>query len=309
MSRPGLRAWRRAIQLLLVTAMSLAPFANARDIHWLTGNYFALDLLGLPLGDPLAALQVFFASGGIGGQALFGAGLALLLAFGLGPVFCAYACPFGLLSELVHGLGRKQPYRAHGGKGRTGFTVKAGLAGFGLVAVGLVGLPPLLNHLSMPGWYSRILQQAALGDFLVPALAVPAVLAIEACLGRRLWCRYLCPQSVLLLLAGRLGPRSLRVRFDQRRCTCAKGDRPCRLACSLDLDPRRPKEARLACNNCGDCVAACRTRGQALGLGFGMQPKKRSRQGRTAHASMASPAASDQPGTSPPETAPCRELP
>ncbi|KAF4531304.1 hypothetical protein B566_EDAN019407 [Ephemera danica] len=56
----------------------------------------------LPLADPLAVAQVAVATGGFTQDMLLGAGLVLLLAAFCGPVFCSWACPFGLLSELLY---------------------------------------------------------------------------------------------------------------------------------------------------------------------------------------------------------------
>ncbi|MDR3357835.1 MAG: 4Fe-4S binding protein [Desulfovibrio sp.] len=37
-----------------------------------------------------------------------GAGLALLLALLMGPVFCSWLCPYGFFSELAHAPGAKR---------------------------------------------------------------------------------------------------------------------------------------------------------------------------------------------------------
>ena len=92
--------------------------------------------------------------------------------------------------------------------------------------------------------------------FAVPFLPVITVLAVELVTGERLWCRWGCPQSVLLALMARLtvAPRLRRTLY---RCTC-KGEHACRRACSLGLDPRNPRSASpLECTNCGACVLAC----------------------------------------------------
>ena len=145
------------------------------------------------------------------------------------------------------------------------------VAGTGLILVAVLAQPPLLNLLSLPGWWSRFFQHLALDGLLWPALVFVLALALEFALGRRVWCRFLCPQSVLLSLARRLSPVSLRVRFDRRRCVCAKGREGCLTACSLDLDPRLGQGVALACGNCGDCVTACKSRGRALSFGLGQQ--------------------------------------
>ncbi len=268
MTRPPLRAVRRAVQIGVALVMAALPLANARGVHWLSGNFLALDVLGLPLGDPLAVAQVAASARAVAAPAALGAGLALVLALALGPVFCAYACPYGLLSEWSHALSRRLGRARPGRFPRGGLALRVALAGIGLAVVGVCGLPPLLNLLSLPAAYSRLWQYAVSGFFWLPVLAVPALLLVEVLCGARLWCRFVCPQSVLLALVHRLAPPGLRVAFEARRCACGRDDRACLAACSLDLDPRR-KAAPAACTNCGDCVEACRQRGRALRFALG----------------------------------------
>jgi ferredoxin-type protein NapH len=279
MIRPSLFFWRRCLQIGLAVVMALVPFANARGLDWISGNYLALDVLGLPLGDPLAALQVLVSAKDIAGRAALGAILALVLALVLGPVFCAYACPYGLFSELLHGLARRIPRRKpqqSNTTGRDGFRSKAAVTGLLLAVVAIFGLPPLLNLLSMPAYYSRLWQHVVLGGLLLPLAVMPIVLLVEAVFGLRLWCRFVCPQSVLLHGLRRVSPWGLRLDFDPKRCTCGKGGSRCVAACSLGLDPRRGKNLALSCNNCGDCRAACQNMGQALCFRMGQSRKKSS---------------------------------
>lgn len=272
MIRPTLFFWRRCLQIGLAAGMAVIPWANARGLDWISGNYLALDVLGLPLADPLAVLQVLVSAGDVAARAALGAGLALALAVILGPVFCAYACPYGLLSELVHGLDRRASRdagRPTDATGRRGFRCKAALTGLGLAVVAGFGLPPLLNLLSMPAYYSRLWQHAALGGFLWPLAVMPLALLVEWASGARLWCRFVCPQSVLLGLMRRINPWALRLDFTPGRCTCRAGESRCVGACSLGLDPRRVRKLALACTNCGDCRTACRSLGRALGFRLG----------------------------------------
>ena len=117
----------------------------------------------------------------------------------------------------------------------------------GAVQIGLSGI--------IPGW--RLIAGALV------------VLAVELVTGERLWCRWVCPQSVLLALMARL-PVAPRLRRTLSRCTC-KGEPACRRACSLGLDPRNPRSASpLECTNCGACVLACsRVHGGPAALALG----------------------------------------
>lgn len=272
--KPPLLFWRRLCQGIIILGFAVVPLLNVRQITLISGNFLALDFFGLDFTDPLAFLQTL-AGGQPGASSAVGAVLVLCVAALLGRVFCAWMCPYGLASEFVCSMSGKQraqkkaaaTARTHDGVLRP-FTLRAGVAALGLFIVLLFVSEPWLNQLSMPGWYTRALQHAAFfGLPLYGALLFPALLLLEAFFGSRFWCRYLCPQSVLLSLCAALPLPGLRLRYARKQCSCAAKDRPCLTACSLALNPREITLAqRLNCTNCGDCVDACRSRGRALRL-------------------------------------------
>lgn len=257
--------WRRLTQVAVLLFLVAVPVLNHYRVHVFHGNLLAFNFAGIPFTDPLAALQVLAGHFSHTDMMLMGAGLVLLLALVMGRVFCGWLCPFGLLSELAHPKGQGKAARFFP------FWSRALLVLAGLAAVVVAAPGPVLNQLSMPGWISRALQHAVLyREFLPGVLAAAVLLLLEAAGKTRLWCRWLCPQSVLLSLASVVLPRSLQVGFSPGRCTCKASDRPCLPACSLGLNPRKPGlRQRLECTNCGDCADACRRRGGALALGFG----------------------------------------
>ena len=257
--------WRRFIQICVLVFLVVVPVLNIYRIHVFHGNLLAFNLAGVPFADPLAALQVFVAGSGHSQTMLLGAGLVLLLALVMGTVFCSWICPFGLLSELAHKKGGVTQSRIFP------FWIKTGFLVLGLVVGLLFSLGPILNQFSMPGWISRALQHALLyREFLFGVFLAAAVLAVELLMRRRFWCRYVCPQSVLLSLFSVILPQTLQVRYSRKKCICKASDRPCMAACSLNLNPRKPVlSQRVECTNCGDCVDACRERGRALSLGLG----------------------------------------
>ena len=266
--------WRRCCQALVALGFIVVPLLNARGITVISGNLLSLDVFGLSFVDPLAFLQTL-AGGRPAPKAVAGAALVLLTALLLGRVFCSWICPYGLASEWACAIRGKRPARVREESapkhdaGIRAFAVRAAVALFGLLAVLLFLPEPLLNQLSMPGWYTRALQHAALFGFppLYGVLIFLALLLAEAFTGRRFWCRCLCPQSVPLSLFAALSRTGLRLRFVRKQCACGGNDRPCLAACSLDLNPRDiTLVQRLNCTNCGDCADACRSRGKALRL-------------------------------------------
>ena len=262
-------AVRRAVQVLVVAGLCVLPWANGAGWLGVSGSFFALDFLGIPFADPVGAAQVAAMGFLPAGRLLGGALLSLAVALLLGRVFCSWVCPYGLFSELVYAL------RWRRGSGRLvvrqAFWGKVLLLVMGLVAALGAGFP-VLGVVSLPGEISVLPILAWQGDeawLLLAATAVPLVaLLLEFATGKRLWCRFVCPQSVLLGLAAKCLPAKapgLRIGWQADKCSC-KGKAPCQQACSLDLNPRRlGGPDRQDCTHCGDCVGTCAGYGKALG--------------------------------------------
>jgi ferredoxin-type protein NapH len=136
----------------------------------------------------------------------------------------------------------------------------------GIVFFLVFSTTPVLNQLSLPAWYTRFFQYLfGQGYVSLSILVLLALLCLEFFIRKRLWCRYVCPQSVLPALAKRLNKRRLRVVFDPDRCRCKGTKDPCAMACTLLLRPKSVGEmTEMECTNCGDCVVVCSKTGKAL---------------------------------------------
>jgi ferredoxin-type protein NapH len=258
---------RRPSQLAVILVFCLLPWANAQGWTRIYGSLFALNIYGLPFADPLSALQVLLLDGHFSVTLWTGAALVLLAACALGRVFCGWLCPCGLLSELVYALRRRLPPLLHDDAAvRHAFGCRLAVCLCGLAAAFFCGFP-VLQRFSMPGELSLSPLRASGGwEICVAALLAPgAALLAEGISGRRVWCRWLCPQSVCLSLAARCFPGAFGVKWTPGRCTCPRDDRPCRHACSLGLAARQHTgPPRSECIQCGQCVSACAERGAAL---------------------------------------------
>lgn len=281
--------WRRATQAFVALFFIALPFVNQYGLNFFYGNLLSFKAGTLPLADPLAVAQVGILAGSFTNDMLLGAGLVLALALLLGSVFCSWICPFGLLSELLYkhsvnkwgatlsgrfgesGESRRQSSRKQSSRWGYGFFFKLAVMLTGLLLCLLVLTVPFLNQFSMPGWFTRLWQAAALEEYdtIFSALALLGfILLLELIWQKRLWCRYLCPQSVMISLARLFTPRSLGIAFAPAKCVC-KGKKPCSQACSLNLEPRSNRLGqKLACTNCGQCVESCAQHGKALSFSF-----------------------------------------
>ncbi|MBQ9537613.1 MAG: 4Fe-4S binding protein [Desulfovibrionaceae bacterium] len=262
-----LKVVRRCIQILVCVGLTLLPWAQSLGLN-LGGSFFALQLGPIPFADPVAALTVLGTMQMPKTQILLGAGLALIIAVLMGRIFCGWICPYGFLSELIHG---SRPSQA--AKAPHSFFIKV------LLLIFLIGLwidfaLPLINVLSFPGELSLLpiltYTEVSCGVF-VGVICVPVIiLLLERICGQRLWCKYFCPQSVLLGVAASLLPKKswgLRIIWTPNKCSC-RDKAPCKAACSLDLNPKKLLSTRRDCSQCGDCVQACSKHGQALSYSF-----------------------------------------
>ncbi|MGL1862982.1 MAG: 4Fe-4S binding protein [Pseudodesulfovibrio sp.] len=268
-----LKIIRRAVQLSAIGFFFLVPWLNAHEFYGLTGNLLSFTFFGVPLADPLAALQTFSATGTIAAKLLLGSLISVGVASLLGAVFCSWICPYGLISELNQALNRRVREPKYK-KRASGFNGKLFIVGLILAAMALFGTSPILNQLSLPGWFTRAIQSWFLqGVIPIGAALVLVALAVDLLSGIRFWCRYCCPQSVILMLVQRFSSKRLRILFDKRCCTCAQDDSPCRNVCPLSLDPKGSQvDLEWECNNCGDCVCECTKHGGAITQRFAPKP-------------------------------------
>ncbi|MFI3270657.1 MAG: 4Fe-4S binding protein [Pseudomonadota bacterium] len=330
---------RPLVQFAIFGIMCALPWIHAYGwpsfMQGVTGTFYAMHLGPIPFADPLGAVQVLLAGEFAAWPLWLGGLLALALAFVFGRVFCAWVCPYGMLSEwlwTLRGIIIKKP--ASETVPRYSDVKRAWLWRLVLTVLGLAitgfGAIPVLNSISAPALISLVPSMAttttgaaisgagitasgvagsgltssgiaaagatsvtwAVGaaSIIMATLAFPILLLfIEAIIGRRFWCAYACPQSLLLMAASWVGAKlssklgakldwAIRVRWDTKACNCAVTARkngesfipataPCVQVCSLNLQPRHKDGPDFAqCIQCGDCVKACAKHGKALVL-------------------------------------------
>jgi len=274
MKKPTIKFYRRILQISVAAAFVIIPYLNHQlRINYICGNFLSVRIFGLTLADPLAVLQVSIQNWYVAPGILMAAGIALALALCLGTVFCSWICPYGLLSEWVHWLAQHTLPKDYGGlKIRiSAFRIRACIFIAGMLLTLLFAATPVMNQFSMPAWYSRIFQYLLVQKHIsVGAGVIAVILFIEFAFRNRLWCRYLCPQAVLLILAKLVSPCRLKVVYHKDQCLVADPVQgPCHKACSLSLNPKTLDQVlETECTNCGDCITACKNTDQALGFRF-----------------------------------------
>jgi ferredoxin-type protein NapH len=259
-SRQGWRRitrWRRACQASFALLFLLLPLAGTTAV---AGTLVALKLGDVDLVEPASALSAVLASRAAPWALVAGTLPLIGLAVLLGPVYCSWACPFGLASELLDpALGRRRrPWT--GGTTRTArLTALTALLGasvvLGLPLAALLAPPRLLTALPI-----ELRAPGALPVVTVTLLA--AALVLEVAGPRRFLCRALCPAGALAALLRRRS--TLAPRCEARLCRCAE-PAACLRACPWGLDPRTMRTLD-GCTTCLACLDACPT--GALTAGF-----------------------------------------
>ncbi len=254
--------WRRAVQIAIVLFYVALPLANARGFIAISGTLAALRVGRVDLIEPAAGFSAILAGRHVTVALLAGILPVVVLALVLGPVFCSWICPWGLVSEFAAKLRRGRAW-----SGRPWVRLRrvrlvslvVWFAASALVAVPLAALfspPRLITALPLEFIFLRVVSPVTVGGLLV-------LLVLEIAGPTRIWCRALCPVGAMANYVR--SKASLRmILVAQGQCACAAEPR-CSAECSWRLDPRLI--ARFdGCTNCMRCIEVCPT--GALKPGF-----------------------------------------
>lgn len=259
---------RRLTQVGFALFFGLLPLTYLHGQIEIMGTLASLRLGPISLVDPASGLATALSAQKIGWTLLSGLVLPLALALSLGPVFCAWVCPWGFLSEMIDKLRRRKVKRAPVWLPALRWSFLGAV-----LILGIASGTPLAATISAPRLMSVLpLEIIFLGGATLGTLSLlGGLLVFELFLPRRLWCRALCPVgSVLVLLRH---SRTLTVQWTEMTCRPEVGGASCFRSCPWNLDPRSMKPLD-GCTNCGVCVEGCPS-GPSLAFGFGPKDKKR----------------------------------
>lgn len=257
-------SWAFARRLTALAFVGVLVLGSFTWFPWFKGAPSAGTWFGtVPLVDPLAALESTLAGRSIQTTVWIGAGLLVATALLLGPIFCGWICPLGLLLDLNQWVRRRALGRAARPAFRLPRELRYGVLGL-LVGVALVARIPLFQTLSpinIVGW--------SLIFGLAPASLVVLGIAAVEWLAPRLWCRSLCPTGALYSILGRFAPLRIRIHPDESRRPCFQCSTACPMAIRVVEDHTLAGKRAVDdpdCTRCGDCIDICPK--STLKLGF-----------------------------------------
>ncbi|MDD5309851.1 MAG: 4Fe-4S dicluster domain-containing protein [Deltaproteobacteria bacterium] len=237
------RVARRIVQVALLVAF-------AAYLVWPVGAWpgealFKVDAVAVA-GAALAHRAVFL-------SIAFAAGL-IALTFFLGRVFCGWACPLGCVVDAVDFVAGRRVRAASARRVKYHvLTITAGFAAAG------VAIAFLLDPMSLAARIGTIASPSRSSLVSAVALAV-ALVAVEVGLGRRGFCRVLCPLGALLGCVARVSPFGREIGASCTHCGA------CTTACrAAAIGGTSADFIRSECVHCYDCAAAC----QASAITFG----------------------------------------
>ena len=213
---------------------------------------------------PIGALQAVI--GSLRNRiSLYVAGFLIFTGALLGRFICGWACPFGLIQELLY----KIPTRKIKARRLFGYLkyLKYAILVIFVIAIPIILL--LLNGVSDPAFCSFICPagtleagiplvllnkslQSLLGwlfSWKVFLLVVTIVLSVVI---YRPFCRFICPLGAIYSFFNRISVFG--IELDKSKCTnCAA----CAHSCKMDINPCKNQNDP-ECIRCGDCIKACK---------------------------------------------------
>jgi len=233
------------------------------DLQMLEGTLNGSRFLGFHMIDPFATLEVWLATYHIPTNVIIGTVTIVLLYLLVGGrTYCAWVCPYGILSEygekLHNTLVKKKIIKSRKFDHRVkyifwvGFLVMAFTSGY--LVFETISTVGILSRMMAYGW------SLALGWVLV-------VFLIEVFFSRRAWCSYVCPIGTTYGMIGKVS--ALRVEWNDNCDSCMVCHDVCFENQVLEItkakyDKQREEEGiereyitGADCTLCGRCIDVC----------------------------------------------------
>ena len=241
-------------RLTQVSIMVLYIIANAYGINFLMGNLSSSLLLGtIPLSDPYAVLQMFFAGAVLSLDVLIGA-LIIMTFYAIigGRVFCSWVCPVNFITDSANYLRRKLGLNQIQKKQPASRNIRYWVIGLSLIISFILGITAFefISPISM-------IHRGLIFGLGLGSAAVLIIFLFDLFVLKNGWCGHICPLGGFYSLVGKFS--LIRVKHDAQNCTaCMK----CKEVCPEDQVLHMITKDSISvlsgeCTNCARCIEVC----------------------------------------------------
>lgn len=269
--RPSIRALRWFCIIGVHLLFLLSFYA---DVQILEGDISGSRMLGFHLADPFITLEVIAAYAHLPVNLLIGSASILLFYFVFGGrAFCAWVCPYGLLSEIGEKINSNLVAKKIIKKREINFKARYVIWVAFLMASFFSGIL-VFEIINVVGILSRFI----IYGFSVAIFLVLIVLGVEIFFARRIWCASFCPLGTSYSLLSKLS--LTKISWDKQKCDhCGVCIDVCFVSHVLEITKKNAKNTNenrqkfslkgVDCTLCGRCIDVCHH--DALGVSNGLK--------------------------------------
>jgi len=258
-----IRAWRWISIILINLAFFLSFYL---DIQFLEGTLNGSRLFGFHLIDPFTSLEIFASTHEIHTNVIIGSLTLLIFYFFVGgKAYCAWVCPYGLLSEIGEYINYRLVKKKIIKERKFNPNIRFIFWAIFLAAAAIAGY--LVFEVINPiGIISRFI---VYGESLA-LIFVLLILLFEIFYSRRAWCKYICPVGTTYNFVG--WTSLTKVKWDMNKCDhCGACLKACFEDHVLEItkakhDKERKEKGKTSeiivngdCTLCGRCFDVCHT--------------------------------------------------
>ncbi|RBQ29139.1 quinol dehydrogenase ferredoxin subunit NapH [Aliarcobacter vitoriensis] len=236
-----------------ISIMLLYILANVYGINFLMGNLSSsLVLQTIPLSDPFAVLQMFFAGAVISFDILLGAIIvSVFYLFIGGRAFCSWVCPVNIITDSANFLRRKLNLNQIEKKQPASRNIRYWVIGISFIISYFMGVAAfeLISPVSM-------VHRGLIFGLGFGFATILVIFLFDLFVLKNGWCGHICPLGGFYSLIGRFS--LIRVHHNHNNCTaCMK----CKVVCPenqvLHMITKSSEPILQECTNCGRCVEVC----------------------------------------------------
>lgn len=225
---------------------------------------------------PVGSMQAVLAGSG-GKVPLYVVGFLLCVGSVFGRFICGWACPFGMLQDLIYKIPLPRKWKRKNLPGHALLVYFKYLLLILFVILGPlvlvnefgIGSPQFCKWICPAGTVAGGLLLSAneairplIGARFIWKIALALVVLVGAAVYYRPFCKYLCPLGAFYAPFNRMAV--MRLTVDGHACTrCGACAKVCKMGVAPDRNPNSPE-----CIRCGDCVRICPARALRV-TGFG----------------------------------------